>query len=95
MSQTWTHFIRSAYRKQPVFSFMATIGAVNAIIGGMDGEWVLLSLGIGAMGIALALRWVQPQRRRIQPIDRTPIRYLPAQSSRPSLPLLTPTQKRG
>lgn len=94
MNRVWTRFLRSAYRKEPISSFILTIGIVNAAIGGVDREWTLMALGLGAIGAAVILRWWISLRRPIQPIQDSPIRYLPDRSSRQSLPLLT-SKKRG
>jgi hypothetical protein len=95
MNRVWSRFFRSTYRKEPISSFILTVGAVDAVIGGVDGQWSLMALGLGAVSVAIALRaWIN-QQRQFEPVDGTPIRYLPAQSSRPSLPMLTPPRKKG
>ncbi|GAB4383646.1 MAG: hypothetical protein Kow00121_45870 [Elainellaceae cyanobacterium] len=94
MKRLWTRFLRSAYRKEPISSFILTVGTVDAVIGGVDGRGSLLALGLGTISIAVVLRWWVLQQRQIEPIDAPPIRYLTAQSSRPSLPLLTNDRQR-
>lgn len=94
MNRAWTRSLRSAYRREPVFSFVLTVGTVNAVIGGVDGHWALMILGLGTAVAAIVLRWWLNQQRIVPPIQSSPIRYLPAQSSRQSLPLLTPSKHR-
>lgn len=93
MTRSWTRLLRSFYRKEPISGFMLTIGAVDAAIGGIDGHWGLLALGLGTASTAAILRWWLMLPRTIEPIDSPPIRYLPDRSSRPSLPNLDLNQK--
>lgn len=81
--------IKSAYRREPIFSMVVTIGLVDALIGGVHGQVPLLALGLMGVGSAIAFRWLT--RRRQSPSAVTPappIRYLPSQSSRPQMPML-------
>lgn len=94
MNRVWTRFLRSAYRREPISSFILTIGGVNMAIGGVDREWTLMALGLSTVAAAVILRWWINLRRPIQPVQESPIRYLPDRASRQSLPLLT-AKKRG
>lgn len=98
MNRVWSRFLRSAYRREPVSSFILTMGAVDAVIGGADRSWSLVAIGVGAIGVAVLWRWMKPQRR-LEPFNQEdhqpPVRYLPSQSSRPSMPMLTPSRKRN
>lgn len=94
MNRLWTRFVRSTYRKEPISSFILTVGAVDAVIGGVDGRWSLMALGLSTVAVAVALRaWIR-QPRSVESFGGAPIRYLPAQSSRPSLPMLSSTRKK-
>ncbi|MGL6280937.1 MAG: hypothetical protein ACRC2J_00850, partial [Microcoleaceae cyanobacterium] len=62
MNAIWSKFLRSAYRREPITSFIITIGAVNTVIGGLDASWSLLSLGLGTASFALLWRWWLIQR---------------------------------
>lgn len=99
MNQIWTQFLRPVYRKEPISSFILTMGIVDAVIGGSGSHWVLMSLGVGAMVGAIGLRWwIHHSRQSVQPVEawaEPPVRYLPSQSSRPSLPDLPPARKRN
>lgn len=94
MNLVWTRFLRSAYRKEPISSFVFTIGTVNAVIGGVDSEWTLMALGVSTIAAAIILRWWINLRRPPQFIQDSPIRYLPSRSSHQALPLLTSSKKR-
>jgi hypothetical protein len=82
-------FLKSAYRKEPISSFILTVGAVDAVIGGVDSRWSLLVLGVAMAGAAIALRWWIAHRNRVDLPMGAPIHYLPERSSRPSLPMLS------
>jgi hypothetical protein len=89
MNRTWTHSLKTAYRKEPISSFILTVGAVDATIGGIGTWGSLLALGLTVMGIAGILRWLILRNHPVKPpIESAPIRYLLDRSSRPSLPLL-------
>lgn len=82
-------FLKSAYRKEPISSFILTVGAVDAVIGGVDSRWSLLVLGLATVGTAIALRWWLAQRQPVDLPTGAPVYYLPDRSSQPSLPMLS------
>lgn len=71
------------------------MGATNVAIGGIDQSAPLVYFGLGTVAVALAFRaWQALQRPRSTEIfedvpERVPVRALPPQSSRPSLPDLS------
>jgi hypothetical protein len=89
MNRVWTRFFRSAYRKEPISSFVFIIGLVNFVLGGIDRQGTLMAMGVSAISIAVILRWWINLRRPMQPLQASPIRYLPDRTSRQSLPWLT------
>jgi len=94
MNLIWTRFLRSAYRSEPITSFVITAGVVEAAIGGLGEHWSLMAFGLGTVGAAIALRWWQHQRRHLSPAsERSPVYALPPDSSRPVLPTLRLSQK--
>jgi hypothetical protein len=89
MNVLWSRLFRSVYRKQPMVGFVATIGGVDAAMGGLSQHWSLLVLGLGTVGVAIVLYYLQRQRRRPLEVATPSSAYiLPPQSSRPSLPPL-------
>jgi hypothetical protein len=95
MNALWPRILKSAYRREPIVSFVVTVGAVDAAIGGVGASLPLLSFGLGTIGVALALGWWQIQRSQAeQQVEPAPEYYLPPQASRPALPQLTQTKRR-
>jgi hypothetical protein len=95
MNQTWNRSLRSIYRKEPLSSFVLIVGIVDAIMGGVANHGGLLGLGLGVIGLAIALHWRLLQRQQAI-LDAPPLRYLPERSSsRPSLPTLDISQRQG
>jgi len=95
MNALWPRILKSAYRREPIVSFVVTVGAVDTIIGGIGASLPLLSFGLGTIGVAFALRWWQIQRSQTeQQPEVAPEYYLPPHASRPPLPLLTQTKRR-
>lgn len=90
----WTRFLRSAYRKEPISGFILTVGAVDAVIGGVGMRWTLFSFGMLVVVAAAALRWWQGQKAHPLTAEDTPRRFLPPHSTRPPLPLLTQEERR-
>jgi hypothetical protein len=93
MNVVLTRFLKSAYRKEPISSFVVIVGAVDAVIGTVDQRWSLLTFGLGTVGVAIALRWWQIQRREEQLTEQPAKYFLPANSSRPALPMLNATKR--
>lgn len=87
-------FLKRAYRREPISSFILTVGAVDAVMGGVGDRWALLTLGLGTVGVAIALRWWKYQTRPVEIPTKEPIHYLPSHSSRPQLPPLQLSRKR-
>jgi hypothetical protein len=89
MNALLPRFLKVAYRKEPISSFILIVGAVDAVIGGVGGRWSLLSFGLAIAVLAALLRWWQIQKAQAAMVEDTPRHFLPPSSSRPPLPLLT------
>ncbi|HIK14340.1 MAG TPA: hypothetical protein IGS53_03425 [Leptolyngbyaceae cyanobacterium M33_DOE_097] len=87
--------LKSFYRREPIIAFAVTIGAVDAVLGGVSQQYSLLWFGLGLSGVAIALRWWQSQQviERREPV-RSAQFLLPPQSSSNSLPMLTMSKKK-
>ena len=81
MNLAWTRFLKSAYRREPLFSFMLTIGVVDALIGSFDERGSLLAFGLSTMIVAVAMRWWLVQRSQVEEPERVAEHYLPPASS--------------
>jgi hypothetical protein len=88
-------FLRSTYRRDPIPSFLMTMGAADVALGGVSSHGGLLILGVVMFGGALGLKWLQ-SLRRIDTIISEPTveHYLPSQSSQAELPMLSIPKKR-
>ena len=93
MNAVWPRFLRAAYRKEPISSFIVTVGAVDVAIGGLDSRWSLFSFGLGTVGLAIALRWWLMHRQQEEQPEQVPQYYLPPRSSRQQLPILSVPKK--
>lgn len=89
----WHRFLKSAYRKEPISSFIIIVGAVDAVIGGFGERWSLLSFGLMMVVLAAALRWWQTQRREDELSEQPVTHFLPPSPSRPPLPMLSSTKR--
>ncbi|MDX2216461.1 MAG: hypothetical protein SFY66_24565 [Oculatellaceae cyanobacterium bins.114] len=94
MSRSWRRLLKSTYRREPISSFILTVGLVDAVIGGVGDRWSLMTVGIGIVGVAIALRVLKSRQPIEEAPTRAPIHYLPARTSSPSLPMLTLSRKR-
>ncbi len=95
MNPSWTRLLRSAYRREPITSFVVTVGVVDAAIGSIGASGSLLAFGLGTAGVAIALRWWQIYRSGAEQPAPAPEYYLPPQSSRPQLPALNNVSKKN
>ncbi|MGB3512848.1 MAG: hypothetical protein WBA93_27260 [Microcoleaceae cyanobacterium] len=93
MDTLWPRIVKTAYRKEPITSFFVTVGAVDTVIGGLGASWSLFGLGMGTVGIAVALRFLLLQRSHLERPTIVPEYYLPPNASRPPLPLLSRNKK--
>jgi hypothetical protein len=95
MNAAWFRFIKSAYRQEPISSFVITVGAVDAAIGGVKNSGTLFGFGVSVVGLALFLRlWQMLRNEPEETIEKVPERYLPPSSSRPQMPMLMSHKKR-
>lgn len=93
MNASWPRILKSVYRREPLTSFIVTVGAVDAVIGGIGASGSLLAFGLGTASVAIALRWLQIQRASVEQPAPAPEYYLPPHSSRPQLPMLSVQKK--
>ena len=83
MNALFPRFLKLAYRKEPISSFVLIVGAVDAVMGGVSGRWFLMSVGGSTILVAILLRWWQAQKAL--PAQETARRALPPSSPLPAL----------
>lgn len=88
----WHRFVKSAYRKEPISSFIIIVGVVDAVIGGFGERWSLLSFGLMMVALAAVIRWWQ-QRDQDELSEQPVTHFLPPSQSRPPLPILRSTKR--
>jgi len=95
MNAAWVRFIKSAYRQEPISSFVITVGVVDAAIGGVENSGSLFGFGLSLVGLALFLRlWQMLRHEPEEMTEKVPEHYLPPSSSRPQMPMLISDKKR-
>ena len=81
-------FLIRIYRKEPISSFLLTIGGIDAFIGGVNGEWNLFSFSVIILLLAIGIRWWHLQNPKDTLRKKTPQKYLPPSLSSQPLPIL-------
>ncbi|MBC6434297.1 hypothetical protein FM036_28320 [Nostoc sp. HG1] len=94
MNAVLPRFLKSTYRKEPLISVLITMGAIDALIGGLNDSWSLFAFGLGTTGIALAFKLWRFQQRRSLPEEPVVQHYLPSRSSSAPLPMLSISKKK-
>ncbi|OKH18426.1 hypothetical protein [[Limnothrix rosea] IAM M-220] len=79
-------FFTRIYRKEPISSFLIVMGLIQLVIGGVDSQWNLFSLGSGLVLGAFFVRWSQIRKRRMESERVLPRRYLPPSETPSPLP---------
>jgi hypothetical protein len=96
MNAIFPRFIKLAYRKEPISSFILIVGAVDALIGGVGERWTLLSFGILILLIGTLVRWRQMQNKQLVATESRTKYILPPSPSDTPLPILvSKTNKRS
>lgn len=88
MKTLFPKFLYSAYRKEPISSFILIMGVVDGILGGFSERWTLVSLGLFLLVISAVVRWLQIQKNQKVVSQQSPRRYLPPSQSPTPLPTL-------
>ena len=79
-------FFKRIYQKEPISSFLIVMGLIQLVIGGVDSQWNLFSLGSGLVLGAFVVRWSQIRKRRLESERVLPRRYLPPSEAPRPLP---------
>ena len=78
-------FFKRLYQKEPISSFLIVCGLMQVVIGGVDYQWNLFSLGLGLVMGAFVVRWSQTRKHRIERNKVLPRRYLYTLDQLPNL----------
>jgi hypothetical protein len=95
MNAIFPTVLKRLYRKEPISSFLIVVGAVDAVLGGVNEIGTLMILGLLTSGVAIGYRWWCFQLAENTSIDGTTPKktrkvkqlYLPAASNRAPLNL--------
>lgn len=77
MARANRKFFKTLYRKEPISSFLVVVGLMEVVIGGVDEQWSLFSLGLGLVLGAMVVRSSQLRKRQREVEKMMPRRYLP------------------
>jgi hypothetical protein len=76
------------YRKEPISSFIIVVGAVDAVLGGVNEVGTLMMLGLLTSGLAVGYRWWCIQQAETRLDRKAKQLYLPPSENRTPLPNL-------
>lgn len=89
MNVFFPRFLKKAYRKEPISSFILVVGVVDSVIGGVWEKSTLLSSGLVVVLLSVILRYWHTQKAQHLASEDPPRRYLPLSPMRSPLPRLT------
>jgi len=88
-------YIKRLFRREPIISTVVTAGTVNILLGMLEGQALLAFIGVLVVSGTIALRGWQKFRRPVEFPEQPPTRYLPDQTTRPSVPMMGLSSRRG
>ena len=88
MNAIFPTVLKRLYRKEPISSFLIVVGAVDAILGGVNEIGTLLIFGLLTSGMALGYRWWCIQQSETASNRKSKQLYLPPSANRAPLPHL-------
>ncbi len=87
MNAIFPTLLKRLYRKEPISSFILMVGAVDAVLGGVNAIGTLTILGFLTAGAAIGYRWWCIQQAQSATARQSKQLYLPS-SDRAPLPNL-------
>jgi hypothetical protein len=87
MNAIFPTFLKRLYRKEPISSFLIVVGAVDAVLGGVNEIGTLMILGLLTSGMAIGYRWWCIQQSETASERKAKQLYLPSASNRAPLNL--------
>ena len=94
MSTILPPVLKRLYRKEPISSFLIVVGAVDAVLGGVNEIGTLMILGLLTSGISLGYRWWCIQQAETRLDFKSKQLYLPPSSNHNPLPTLDRRDRR-
>ncbi len=88
MNAIFPTVLKRLYRKEPISSFIIVVGAVDAVLGGVNEVGTLMILGLLTSGIAIGYRWWCIQQAETRFDRKSKQLYLPPSENRTPLPNL-------
>ena len=87
--------LKRLYRKEPISSFLIVVGAVDAVLGGVNEIGTLMIFGLLTSGISLGYRWwcIQQAETKLE-FKSKQQRYLAPSSNSNPLPSLDRRDRR-
>ena len=95
MNAIFPTVLKRLYRKEPISSFLIVVGAVDAVLGGVNEIGTLMVLGLLTSGLSLGYRWwcIQQAETKLDFRSKQQ-RYLAPSSSSNPLPNLDRRDRR-
>ena len=93
MNAIFPTVLKRLYRKEPISSFLIVVGAVDAVLGGVNEIGTLMVLGLLTSGLSLGYRWWCIQQAETRFDSKARQLYLPPSSNRNPLPDLDRRQQ--
>jgi hypothetical protein len=88
MNAIFPTVLKRLYRKEPISSFLIIVGAVDAVLGGVNEVGTLMILGLLTSGLAIGYRWWCIQQAEDSKDLKSKQLYLPESPVRSPLPNL-------
>jgi hypothetical protein len=86
MNAIFPTVLKRLYRKEPISSFIIIVGAVDAVLGGVNELGTLMILGLLTSGVAIGYRWWCIQQAEAASARKSKQLYLPSSPNRSALP---------
>jgi hypothetical protein len=86
MNAIFPTVLKRLYRKEPISSFLIVVGAVDAVLGGVNEIGTLMILGLLTSGMAIGYRWWCIQQSETTAERKSKQLYLNPSSNQTPLP---------
>jgi hypothetical protein len=88
MNAIFPTVLKRLYHKEPISSFIIVVGAVDAVLGGVNEIGTLMILGLLTSGLAVSYRWWCIQQAENKLNFKSKQLYLPPSPNQNPLPNL-------